>query len=44
MIFSLRRELHALVAADFRIFEGFAFVIADDDLFVVVIDNVTGID
>jgi hypothetical protein len=41
--FRLRRELHALVAADFRIFEDFAFVIADDDLFVVVIENVTGL-
>jgi len=44
VIFALRRELHRLIAAGFGIFEDFPFVIADDDFFVVVIKDVTGID
>ena len=44
MILALRRELHAFVAAGLGILEDFTFVIANHDLFVVVIKNVTGID
>src|SRR5947207_7079912 len=43
MIFSLRRELDVLVPT-LGILEDFAFVIADHDFFVVVIENVAGID
>src|SRR5258707_186301 len=44
VIFSLRGELDGLIAAGFGIFEDFSFVITDDDFFVVVIENVAGID
>ena len=43
MIFSLGRELDVLVSA-LGILEDFAFVIPDHDFFLVVIENVTGID
>src|SRR5438552_12538031 len=43
MVFSLWGELDVFVPS-FGILEDFAFVIADDDFFVVVIENVTGID
>src|SRR5437667_11490066 len=43
MVFSLRGEVDVFVPS-FGILEDFAFVIADDDFFVVVIENVTGID
>ena len=35
--------MHRLIAAGFGIFEDFAFVIANHDFFVVVIQNVAGI-
>ena len=44
MILSLRRELDGLIAAGLRILEDFSFVIADHDLLVVVVEDVTGID
>src|SRR5262249_33381244 len=42
VVFALRRELNVLVS-DLRVLEDFAFVIADHDLFIVVIKNVAGI-
>src|SRR5262249_6302404 len=44
VIFSLRSELDRLIAAGLGILEDFSFVIANHDLLVVVIQNVTGID
>jgi hypothetical protein len=44
VVLPLRRELNRLVAAGFGILENVSFVIADDDLFVVVIENVAGIE
>src|SRR5437016_14402052 len=43
VVFALWRELHVLVSK-LWVLEDFAFVIADDDFFVVVIKDVTGID
>ena len=43
MILPLGRKLDLFVSG-FRILEDFAFVIPDDDLLVIVIKNVTGID
>ncbi len=43
-VFARGRELHGLIAGGLGIFENFSFVIADHDLFVVVIENVAGID
>jgi hypothetical protein len=42
--FTLRSELDRLIPAAFGILEDFAFVIADHDFFVVVIEDVAGID
>ena len=44
MIFALGRELHALIAAGFRVLEDFSFVIPNNDFLVVVIQDVAGID
>ena len=44
VILSLRGELHGVIATRLGVFEDFSFVIADHDLFVVVIQNVAGID
>ena len=44
MILAVWRELHGLIVAGLGIFENFSFVIAYHDLFVVVIENITGID
>jgi hypothetical protein len=44
VVLPLGSELDGLVTAGFGILEDFAFVIADHDFFVVVIENVTGID
>ena len=43
VVFALWRELHILVS-QLRILEDFAFVIPDHDLFVVVIEDIAGID
>src|SRR4029077_12100832 len=43
VVLPLRRELHVLVPG-FGVLEDFPFVIPDHDFFVVVIENVTGID
>ena len=43
MVFALWRELDLFVSG-FRVLEDFAFVIPDDDLLVIVIKNVAGID
>src|SRR4026207_1573489 len=43
VIFTLRRELDLFVPG-FRIFEDFTFIIPDNDLLVIVIKNVAGID
>ena len=40
MILPLGGELHGLVGAGFGVFEDFAFVISDHDLFVVVIEDI----
>src|SRR4029077_742856 len=42
VVFALWRELHVLVS-NLWVLEDFAFVIADDDFFVVVIENIGGI-
>src|SRR5438094_10675640 len=43
VVLALRRELHVLVPG-LGVLEDFPFVIPDHDFFVVVIENVTGID
>jgi len=42
VVLALRRELNIL-ASGLGVFENFSFVISNHDLFVVVIQNVTGI-
>lgn len=44
VIFPLRGELDSLVGAGLGVLEDVAFVIPDHDFFVVVIEDVTGVD
>jgi hypothetical protein len=43
VVFALRGELDVFVSG-LEVFEDFAFVIADHDFFVVVIEDVAGVD